>query len=428
MNSSIFNAHLKSLPGPDNITRKALPNGITFLTRSNFNSPTVSIKGYLHSGSIFDPDEKLGLSYLTANGMMTGTEQHDFQALYQEIESVGARVSFSAGTLTSSFSAHCLSEDLRLILGLISECVRTPTFPEKEFNRQKNQMLTALAIRAQDTSAMSALLFDQIIYAGHPYERPEEGVPETILAIQQDDLKSFYHRTFGPKGMVVVIVGAVKPEEAYAAVEESFSEWHNPDQAQVPEIPPAHPIQAPEIKKLSIPGKTQADIVMGSLAPERRSPDYFPLRLGNNILGEFGMMGRIGKKVREEAGLAYYAYSSLSVSKGPGAWEMIAGVNPRNIDQTTALMTSVIKDFTDNPVTEEELADSKSYFLGRMPILLESNSGVAISLMNMEHFNLGMNFFLDYPQKIQAVTAEDILGSSRKYLDPDRLATAIAGP
>jgi len=289
-------------------------------------------------------------------------------------------------------------------------------------------MLTALAIRAQDTSAMSALLFDQIVYAGHPYERPEEGFPETIQALQQEDLVSFYRRTFGPKGMVVVIVGAVEPEEALSAVEDVFSDWKNPDQEHIPEIPQAHAIQSPKMKTLSIPGKTQADIVMGSLAPDRLSPDYFALRLGNNILGEFGMMGRIGHRVREEAGLAYYAYSSLSVSKGPGAWEMIAGVNPSNIDQTIALMTKVIKDFTAAPVAEEELSDTKSYFLGRMPLLLESNSGVAISLMNMEHFKLGMNYFLEYPPKIRAITAQDILQSSRKYLDPNRLATAIAGP
>lgn len=359
---------------------------------------------------------------------MTGTKHHDFQALYHEIESVGARLSISAGTLTTSFNAHCLSEDLSLMLGLVSECVCAPTFPKKEFDRQKTQMLTALAIRSQDTSAMSALLFDQIIYAGHPYERPEEGFPETIQAIQREDMMSFYQRTFGPKGMVVVIVGAVEPEEALIAVENTFSDWRNPKQEQIPEIPQAHAIQSSKKKTLSIPGKTQTDVVMGSLAPDRLSLDYFPLRLGNNILGEFGMMGRIGRRVREESGLAYYAYSSLSVSKGPGAWEMIAGVNPRNIDQTIDLVTSVIKDFIEAPVTEEELSDTKSYFLGRMPLLLESNSGVAISLMNMEHFNLGLNYFLEYPQNIQAVTAQDILESSRKYLDPNRLATAIAGP
>ena len=428
MKNQTYNDHMHALPGPDDITRVELPNGITVLTRSNFNSPTLSIKGYLESGSIFDPDEKLGLSYLTASGLMTGTSQHDFQGLYNEIESVGARLGFSAGTLTTSFSAHCLSEDLLLMLGLISESLRSPTFPEKEFNRQKTQMLTGLAIRAQDTSAMAALLFDQIIYAGHPYERPEEGFPETIQAIEREDIIDFHQRTYGPRGMAVVIVGAIEPDAAVDAVKAAMGDWTNKDQEAQPEIPPATPIKKTTKKALSIPGKSQADIVMGSLAPERLSPDYQALRIGNNILGEFGMMGRMGQRVREEAGLAYYAYSSLSVSMGPGAWEMIAGVNPRNIDQTIELIQDEVKKFVSDPVSEEELSDSKSYFLGRMPLLLESNSGVAISLLNMEHFDLGMNYFLDYPKQIEAITAEDILHTSQKYLDPERLGIAIAGP
>lgn len=426
--STIYKDHRHALPGPDDITRKELPNGITILSRSNFNSPTLSIKGYLHSGSYFDPDEKLGLGYLTANGLMNGTHNHNFQSLYNEIESVGARLGFSAGTLTTSFSAHCLSEDLSLILSLIAESLRAPTFPEKEFNRQKTQLLTGLAIRAQDTAAMAALLFDQIIYAGHPYERPEEGFTETVQAIAREDLINFYQQTYGPKGMVVVVVGAVKPGDAAEAVSEALGDWHNPNQRELPEIPSAQPIQKKLQKSLSIPGKSQADIVMGSLAPERLSPDYHPLRIGNNILGEFGMMGRLGQRVREEAGLAYYAYSSLNLSRGPGAWEMIAGVNPENIDQAIALITEEVRQFVSEPVSEDELADTKSYFLGRLPLLLESNSGVAVSLMNMEHFGLGLNYFRDYPKQVQAISAEDVLQASQKYLDPDRLGIAVAGP
>lgn len=426
--TSIYEAHRNALPGPDDITREELPNGITVLTRSNFNSPTLSIKGYLHSGSFFDPDEKLGLSYLTAYGLMTGTAQHDFQSLYNEIESVGASLNFSAGTLTTSFSAHCLSEDLSLLLGLIAQCLQSPTFPQKEFNRQKTQMLTALEIRSQNTAAMAALLFDKIIYANHPYERPDEGYPETVQNIERGDLFDFYQRTYGPKNMAIVIVGAVEPEAAINAIKISLGDWVNEDQEPLPKIPTINPVQKTTRKAISIPGKSQADIVMGSLAPERLSSDYQPLRIGNNILGEFGMMGRLGHSVREEAGLAYYAYSSLSASMGPGAWEMIAGVNPKNIDLTIALITKEIEHFVSKPVSEEELSDSKSYFLGRMPLMLESNSGVAISLLNMEHFNLGLNYFLEYPKQIQSITAEDILQTSRKYLDPDRLTIAIAGP
>ncbi len=422
------NDHRHALPGPDDITRQELDNGITVLARSNFNSPTLSIKGYVTTGSLLDPDKKLGLSYLTASGLMNGTEKHDFQSLYNEIESVGARLNFSAGTLTTSFSAHSLKEDLHLILELISNSLRSPTFPEREFNRQKNQMMTALAIRAQNTSAMAALLFDQIIYAGHPYERPEEGFPETIQAITREDILQFYKRTFGPKGMVVVVVGAVDPKKACDAVNDVLGDWQNPNQESLPEIPRIDPIQEPFQKALSTPGKSQADIVMGSLGPERLSPDYLPLRVGNNILGEFGMMGRLGKSVREDAGLAYYVYSSLSSSLGPGAWEMIAGVNPQNIDRVVELITQEVKAFVSKPVLEEELSNSKSYFLGRMPIMLESNSGVAVSLLNMEHFDLGLDYFYKYPDEIQTITPEDILNATRRYLDPDALAVAIAGP
>lgn len=428
MNQKIYQEHRNALPGPDDISRIELENGITILTRSNFNSPTLSIKGFLHSGSIFDPDEKLGLSYLTAAGLMTGTANYDFQSMYNEIESIGARIGFSSGTLITSFSAHCLSEDLALMMRLIAESLRSPTFPEKEFHRQKNQVLTGLAIRAQDTSAMSALLFDQIIYADHPYQRPDEGFPETVQAIQRDDLVDFYNQTYGPRGMVVVIVGDVTPEAAADSVRKTLGDWQNKKQRAIPEIPTQQPVQKRTEKALSIPGKFQADIVMGGLAPERLSPDYHPLRLGNNILGEFGMMGRLGHRVREQEGLAYYVYSSLSLGKGPGAWEMIAGVNPENIEKTIALITDEIRNFVTDPVTEEELSDSKSYFLGRMPLLLESNSGVAISLLNLERFNLGLDYFLEYPKQIQSVTPEEVLHASRKYLDPDRLAIAIAGP
>ena len=428
MNNTIYKEHRSALPGPENITREVLPNGITVLTRSNFNSPTLSIKGYVPTGSIFDPDDKLGLSYMTASGLMTGNATHDFQGLYDAVESVGASLGFSAGTLTTSFSAHCLSEDLAMILNLTAECLTTPAFPQREFNRQKAQMLTGLAIRAQDTASMAALLFDQIIYAGHLYERPDEGFTETVESIEREDLEGFYQRTFGPQGMVVVIVGDVEPQTAVDAVNHCLGSWQNPDQEILPDIPPVMPLDNEIKKTLSIRGKSQADIVMGNLAPERLSPDYYSLRVANNILGEFGMMGRLGQRIREDEGLAYYAYSSLSVSRGPGAWEMIAGVNPRNIEQTTALIKDEVRKIVSEPVSEEELADSKSYFLGRMPLMLESNSGVAISLLNMEHFNLGLDYFLHYPNLIQVVTAEDILQTSQKYLDPDRMAVAIAGP
>jgi zinc protease len=158
------------------------------------------------------------------------------------------------------------------------------------------------------------------------------------------------------------------------------------------------------------------------------SPGFLAAALGNNILGQFGMMGRIGDSVREKAGLAYYASSSLSGGLGPGPWFVAAGVDPQNIDQTIDLISQEITRFISEPVSQEELSDSKSNFIGRLPLSLESNAGVASALTNLERFQLGLDYYRQYPDLVQAITAEDVLDIAQRYWHPERLGIAIAGP
>jgi zinc protease len=150
--------------------------------------------------------------------------------------------------------------------------------------------------------------------------------------------------------------------------------------------------------------------------------------LGNNILGQFGLMGRIGDVVREKAGLAYYAGSSLSAGQGPGSWEVSAGVNPQNVRKATDLIVSELKRFVDEGVTADELADSRTNYIGRLPLSLESNNGVAGALLNIERFELGLDYYRRYSNLVSEVTTEGVLNAARKFIDPDRLAIAVAGP
>jgi zinc protease len=179
---------------------------------------------------------------------------------------------------------------------------------------------------------------------------------------------------------------------------------------------------------VDIPGKYQADLVIGAAGPERRSPDYLAAVLGNSVLGQFGMMGRIGDAVREKAGLAYYAYSSLTGGLGPGPWSVAAGVDPTNVDRAAELIRAEIARFVAEAIDEDELADVQSNFIGRLPLSLESNSGVAAALLNLERYDLGLDYYRGYPGAIQAITREQVLETARRYLDPDRLAVAVAGP
>jgi zinc protease len=421
------NTH-QSLPGSDDIYREVLPNGITILTRSNFNSPSVVISGYFGAGSLFDPDDKLGLAEYTSYTLMRGTKTRSFDRIYNELEAVGASLGFSSGVHTSGFNGRSLSEDLPLLLNLLSESLVAPIFPKGEVEKLRSQLLTGLSIRAQDTSDMASMTFDQILFKDHPYSRPEDGYPETVMNIKRGDLVRFHRDHYGPRGMVIAIVGAVRAEEAVRQVKRSLGGWQVKGQKEPYQLPDPRLLKKTVSKHHRIPGKSQSDLVIGTNGPRRKNPEYMSASLGNNILGQFGMMGRIGDVVREKSGLAYYAYSSLSAGTGPGSWEVSAGVNPQNVGKARNLIHDELARFVQEGITEEELADSKTNFIGRLPLSLESNGGVANALLNIERHQLGLDYYRLYPDVVNEVTKEVVLNTARKFIDVNRLAVAVAGP
>ena len=419
---------IHSLPGSDDIHREVLPNGITILTRSNFNSPSVVTSGFFGAGSLYDPDDKLGLAEYTSYSLMRGTSKRTFDQIYQELESVGASLGFSSGVHTSGFNGRSLAEDLPLLLKLLSESLIDPIFPKTEIEKLRAQLLTGLSIRAQDTSDMASMIFDQILFRDHPYSRPEDGYPETIRNIKRSDLVKFHRDHYGPRGMVIAVVGAVKPEEAVRQVRRALGGWQVKGQKEAFELPPLKILKKTVVKHHRIPGKSQSDLVIGTNGPRRRDPEYMSASLGNNILGQFGMMGRIGDVVREKSGLAYYAYSSISAGTGPGSWEVSAGINPQNVNKARSLIQDELDRFVQEGVSEEELADSKANFIGRLPLSLESNGGVANALLNIERHQLGLDYYRRYPELVNEVSREDVLTTARKFIDINRLAIAVAGP
>jgi zinc protease len=416
-----------AFPGPDDTLRTELPNGIVVLARANFNSPSVFLAGYLPAGSLFDPDDKLGLADFTALALMRGTARHSFQQIFNLLETAGANLGIDSGTHTTAIGGRSLAVDLPLILKLLAEALRQPSFPKKPVERLRAQLLTGLAIRAQDTTEMASLAFDQLVYAGHPYSRPDDGNPETIQAITRTDLEAFHARHYGPRKLVLAIAGAVDPPRAVEQVAQALGDWHNPDQPEPPPLPPLIPLNGIITRHVEIPGKHEADLLLGAAGPLRRSPDFLAASLGNHILGQFGLYGRIGMVVREQAGLAYSVSSSLSGGIGPGPWLVSAGVAPENVEQAIDLIRREIARFVSQPVTAEELADSQSSYIGRLPLSLESNGGVAGALLSLERYGLGLDYYPRFAGLVASVTPEDVLEAAGRYLHPDRLAIATAG-
>jgi zinc protease len=246
-------------------------------------------------------------------------------------------------------------------------------------------------------------------------------------AIRRDDLVSFYESHYGPQGMVIAVVGAVPVETAYRKVAESFGDWST-DRVPRTDPPPLPQFDARREHRVPMPGKSQSDIIVGWPAMRRLDPDFDAARMANTVLGVFGMMGRLGENVREEQGMAYYAYSRLSANRDPGTWAAIAGVAPDNVDRALKAMLAEVLRLREEPVPEAELHDCKRYLTGSLPIQLETNDGVATILVDIEWHGLGLDYLQRYKDIMDRVTPKDVQAMARKYLDPAVYALAIAGP
>lgn len=421
-------AAFKNLPGPGNIQRFSLPNGITTLTFNNPSAQSVNIVGLLENGALLDPPGKAGNAHFTASMLSRGTKSKNFADYHEMLESRGASLSFSCGSHHTSFHGKALAEDLAVLLDLASDSLRQPAFTPDYVERMRQQLLAGLAIREQDTSEVASLLFDQALFPDHPYGIPVDGYIETIGAITRQDLVDFHARSFRPEGMILVIAGALEGLDVKKAVEEYFADWQNASgqKAVLPKIPEAP--QAIIRRHTFIEDKSQTDLILGTLGPARKADDYLPCYLGNNILGQFGLMGRIGESVRSKSGLAYYASSGINAWADCGSWEFSAGLNPENLDKAIRLIQDEIERYISAPVTAEELDDSQSNLIGRLPLSLETNAGLANAILTIERFKLGLDYYQKYAELVRAITPQMILDTAQKYLHPDRLVIASAGP
>lgn len=417
----------KTYPGPESIQRYVLENGITVLVYENFAADSVVIDGLVRAGALGEPVEKSGLASFTAEMLMRGTEKRSFDDIYEAIESIGADLDFSSGRHVTEFSTRSLAEDLDLMLDLLAESLRRPAFPSEQVDPVRGEIMAGLQIQSNDTRYQAGRAFREMLYPDHPYGRSVDGTLETIATITAEDMAEFHGRYFGPEGMIVTIVGAVKHEDALEKVKAAFGDWQ-PAPDQLPPLPdverPAETLRT----HVEMPEKTQSDVMLGLPGPLRSAPDYLEASMVNTVLGVFGMMGRLGSNVREAQGLAYYAYSRLQGGLGPAPWFVSTGVAPDKVHQAVESILHEIDRIINEPIPEEELADSQAYRTGSLPVSLETNDGLATIISDIELYNLGLDYLQKLPDKINAMTPETVQAAARKYLSTEQIAVAVAGP
>ena len=420
---------VRDLPiSPESVVRETLENGIVVLVKENAASPSVSVEGTVQAGNLYEEDAKAGLANLTASMLRRGTERHTFQELNALLDDVGASLSVYAGRDDAGFDGRALADDLGLLIDTLAEVLTLPSFAPAELEKLRGQLLTRLGVAEMDTGYRANIAFDAALYpSGHPYARPLAGTRDTVAALTRDELVAFYRAHYHPASLVLCVVGAVRAGDVVERVARALGDWRPPSTPDVRDVPPVTPRSEPTQVRVPLPGKAQVDLIWGALGMPRTSPDYYAAQVANLILGRLGLMGRLGANVRDKLGLAYYVSSVLQVGPGPHPWNVVAGVNPGDIERATAAILDEIRTMREALVGEEELEDSKTYLNGALPLHLETNDGISSLLLDIEQYGLGYDYLQRYPDIIGAVTREEVQRVVRRYLDPERAVLAMAG-
>jgi zinc protease len=409
-------------------TRHVLSNGMVALIQRNASNPTVSIRGEVMIGSIHESLDKAGLATFTASSLIRGTRNRTFQDIVNETEALGCSVNASAGRHGSGFSGKALIEDLPLVLEILADMVRYPTFPTEEIEKLRAIYLMHLREMEQDTHVQASRALRDLLYtAEHPYGRLSNGNIESVQALTREDMVAF-HQRYHPAATRIAIVGDVEPEQVIAELERAFGDWNADGEPPVQELPTPSALSGVQRRDIPMPGKTQADILWGVHGLKRTDKDFYAAVVGNMILGRLGMGGRLGDSVREKQGLAYHASSGFQAGVGAGPWVAAAGVNPADVERAIESILREIERFKQEGPDGDELSDARAFLTGSMVIGLETNSGVAGTLLDIECFDLGLDYIERYPPMINGVTAEDIMAVARKYLSTENYVLAVAGP
>ena len=409
--------------------RYRLPSGSVSLTQVRPEEPAVSVRVRTMAGALGDPSGKEGTAVLAARSMLRGTAERSFPAINEFTDNLGASISVDAGRTATDIAIRCLREDLEPMLRLAAEILRFPTFPPDEVEQVRRELLTGIREADQDTRATADRLVRQAVFPPpHPLGRRVSGDQESVPTITRDDLVEWHRRRFGPNLVIVALVGGVESSRAVAELlADVFGGWNMTGEAT--DAPPPAPARVVRSwSHAAIPGKSQSDIAIGWPTISRLDPAFYALDSANLILGRLGLMGRLGATVRDAKGLAYYVFSAIEPGREGSLWAARAGVDPANVEEAVTAILDELDQITTRPVSAEELADAKNYLTGSLPLALETNDGVAATLLNIEYYDLGLDFLDRYPDLINGLTAEDLVAVARANLRPDAVAVAVAGP
>ncbi len=418
----ISNEVLKvKLPRP---VERQLSNGIKLLVVESHRVPTITLRLTTPSGDFRDPDGIPGVSDATAALIRLGTKTRTAKDIAETLAELGASVQFSSGADSGTISVSSLTQNFDATLGVLADTLANPTFPQDELDKWKTRMRSNIE---QMKASPGALANERMYKLLYPADRRQYTRPtlDALDKITRDMVVEHYKTYYVPSGEWAGIAGDITPREAVAKLDKALGAWKGgPVKHVTVPFPPA--LTEKKVILIPRPNSVQTYLVVTNRAIDRMSPDYIDCQVMNRVLGS-GPSSRLFRNIREEKGYTYGIGSNFAASRTLNFFMASTSVRTNVTEPALAELLKEFQTIRETPVPAGELGDAKSAIVAGFVLGLESSAGVLSRWMEQREYGLPEDYWDTYPQKIQAVAAEDVQRVAKKYVPVDNAQIIAVG-
>ena len=387
--------------------------------------PMIDIRVVFDAGSARD-GEIPGLAMMTNGMLIEGAGDWDADEIAERVESVGANLSAESLRDMAIVSVRSLIEKkvLDQAIDTMAKVIAQPTFKQDALNRNIQALKISLRQEEQSPADIANKAFYQTMYDDHPYAHPSNGTEEAIPLLKREALQNFHAKYYVGNNATIAIVGAVDTEQAKTIANKVIGELPAGSKPQaVEKVSVENDVKS---NKIDFPS-TQAHLFIGMPVLRRGDPDYFPLYVGNHILGGSGLVSKISNEIREKRGLAYSAYSYFSPMRDAGPFMIGLQTKNSQVDEAEEVVLKTVKDYIEHGPTEEELKKSLQNITGGFPLRVSSNGKIVEYLAMIGFYDLPLDYLDNFVSNVNQVTVEKIRDAFQRRVKPEYFSTVIVG-
>ncbi len=404
------------------------PGGARVYFVANRDLPMLDVSVEFPGGAGYDTAEKAGVAAMTNRLLSAGADGMNEDEISRRLADVGAQHGGRFDTDRAGFVLRTLSStgERREALDIFARVLRAPTFPQEVLEREKVRLIGALKEADTRPDTIASRAFYRLAYRDHPYALRASGEVETIEKITRADVAGFHRRHYAAPYAVVAIMGDVTRAEAEAIAEQLTRGLPGASGAE-PQMPPVADLPAAATRMIGHHA-TQAHILIGAPGIRRDDPDYFPLFVGNYVLGGGGFVSRITEEVRQKRGLAYSAYSYFSPLQREGPFLIGMQTQRDQAGEALEVVRKTLREYVAGGPTDGELVAAKQNIVGGFPLRIDSNRKIHDYLSLIGFYRLPLTYLEDFVKNVEQVTVADIHAAFQRRVRPDRMVTVVVGP